>query len=325
MTASPRACAASSTQKYAAASTGGSKRRPLAESCTARCESPPARARRDPSAVWRPERASWAGKTPRVISRRFSSAALSESTSGVRAAGSSSGVAARAGTDRSVSWSGSGVRCWTTCRAMDRSSRLRSASPAVTSRRRDPESSRLRRLSSSTSPESSAVSRALRKASPAWSARSARSCCSRGRRGWPARISTVMLPSRSPRSATGISTLADAGPSALSGGQTAVRSGPAWTCRRTLARLAFTAWAAASATAGSRSAGSGLSPRRRLKSASASYGAAAAPKASRSATLTTRRRSGWKAMATTAVASSDGQNRPALPPTASPTSTTTST
>ena len=97
--------------------------------------------------------------------------------------GPASVVALRRGWTAGAVGSGSGVRCIITCRAMDRSSRLRSASPAVTSRRRDSASSRLRWLSCSTSPESSAVSRALRKARPAWSARSASSRCSRGRSG----------------------------------------------------------------------------------------------------------------------------------------------
>ena len=98
----------------------------------------------------------------------------------------------------------------------------------------------------------------------------------------------------------------------------AARAPSVGACRRRaarpVARLALTARAAASATAGSSVDGSGLSPRRRLKSASASYGAAAAPNASRSATRTTRRRSGWKASATTAVASSEGQKPPVAHP-----------
>ena len=96
------------------------------------------------------------------------------------------------------------------------------------------------------------------------------------------------------------------------GGHTALWSGPDSTRRSTTTRAAATACPAASATAGRRSDGSGLSPTLRLKSASASYGTAAAPKESRSATLTTPRRIGWKARATRAVASSEGQ-KPVVP------------
>ena len=67
-----------------------------------------------------PERASWAGNTPRVISRRASRAVVSDSTQGhehrrvqLRAC-----RRVRRETGRS-SRSGSGVRCGRTCRAMD--------------------------------------------------------------------------------------------------------------------------------------------------------------------------------------------------------------
>lgn len=91
-------------------------------------------------------------------------------------------------------------------------------------------------------------------------------------------------------------------------GHIAMRSGPPSACRTTVARVAPTACAAASARAGSRVVGSGLSPIRRLSSASASYGAARRPYAARSATLTAHSRNGWNAMATTAVTSNEARN-----------------
>ena len=293
-----------------------------AESSTVRRPVESGRASSEPSAVGRPERASWAGNTPRVISRSDCMAVFVDveercELRGVRARGDRRGSDG----DSSRSRPGSGARCGITCRAIARSTRLRSASPALISRARDWSSSWVCMLSRSTSAESSAVSWALRKAIPAWSARSASSRWSRGRSGCPAGSSTVMLPSRSPWSTTGISTLGGAGVlQRRTGASAATRSGPAstWTDTATT-RLAFTACAAASATAGNRADGSGLSPSCRLKSASASYGAAAAPNASRSASRTTRRRSGWNAIATRAVAISDGQKPPAPPPTAEPT------
>ena len=59
-------------------------------------------------------------------------------------------------------------------------------------------------------------------------------------------------------------------------GQTSTRSAPASTSRRTTTRSAWTASPAAAAMAGS-TPGAGLWPIRRLKSASASYGAARVP------------------------------------------------
>ena len=81
-TGSARSRVASATQKYAAASTLGSKRRPSAWWSTTRRRAPPVLVKRDWRAVGSPERASWAGKTPRVISRRDSSAEFNASTKG---------------------------------------------------------------------------------------------------------------------------------------------------------------------------------------------------------------------------------------------------
>ena len=160
---------------------------------------------------------------------------------------------------------------------------------------------------------------------PLWSARSCSSALSCSRRARPGGMSTHSVPRVSSRSVTlTVSSASEA--AGASAGQVATWSGPPGTGSRTDARLAPTALPAASATAESSRDGSGLSPSRRLKSASASYGAAEAPKASRSATRTTHLRSGWKAIATTAVASSENQNPPGPPsPSELPRPTTSAT
>ena len=92
----------------------------------------------------------------------------------------------------------------------------------------------------------------------------------RRRSGCPAGIVTVMLPRRSPRCRTGISSPGRSGSSSSVRAASAPSVGAGVHVEHDRGPVALTARAAASATAGSSVAGSGLSPRRRLKSASAS-------------------------------------------------------
>ena len=173
-TGPPMSRTASATQKYAAASTRGSKRRPLAESSTAR-RWVPASAREQGAEGGRKAGSGELGREHAAgdLAERLERA-VERSDERVEVRGG------RRRLPRPARWrarrrrSARGCRCGTTCRAMARSSRRRSASPALMRRTPGVAQLRFRWLSCSTWPDSSTVSRALRKASPAWSARSAR-------------------------------------------------------------------------------------------------------------------------------------------------------
>ena len=112
-----------------------------------------------------------------------------------------------------------------TSRTMARSSRLRAASSAEMSRRRDASRARVRRSSSSTESTSSADSPAARNATAAAAARSRSRSRSARRRPAPSTGCTLSAPSSSPPSVTATSTGTPGRPGAAAV-QVAVRSPP---------------------------------------------------------------------------------------------------
>ena len=142
-TGPPRSRVASAAQKYAAASTRGSKRRPVATSSTTNCVRSRPGLTNEASAVG--DRSGRAGREDPAGDLRVSPRAVSsEPSSGPR----SGPIIGPAGSgrwwDSCRSRCGSGSRCVTTRRAMARSSLRRSASPALISRRRESSSSPVR-------------------------------------------------------------------------------------------------------------------------------------------------------------------------------------
>ena len=217
----PSARASSAAQKYAAASTRASKREVMSPSSTSSCPRVSWLRSSERRAEGSPDRVSWPGKTPRVISRSASRAAATDSIIGsrpsaptlrVRRSGSGQlpepgresgqvgddlardgqfqatlfGVA---GVDESAPRPGQLVRV--PAQLLDLACELR-GQPA------------------------------LRNARPAWSARSESSRCSRARSVWPGAIATVTLPKRCPSCTMGTSMLDSPGLSAASRGQRAL-------------------------------------------------------------------------------------------------------